>query len=144
MARGFSEQGTYELLTPYLADGERLHAYASGMRWPSWFWYVFFPLGAAFLTRYYAVGVKESGLILVELSWLGQANQTFIIPWADIHEVSFKKGLFRHSLRFTLTGGERWTLSFQFLALFRKNRENAVQLASYVAHWSQLSQAWAE
>lgn len=140
MARGFTEQGTQERLMPYLQGGERLYAFASAQRLPHWGWYLI-PLAFAAMTKFFAVGAKDTGLILVELDWTGKATACTIIPWNYIRDVSFKKGVFYHTLGFTTPDGLRWKLSFQYILQFRKNRQYGEHLASLVQQWSLAAQA---
>lgn len=142
MALPFSEKRIQELVTAHLSDGETLRAYAYAADWPPlWKQLLFGLLIILGGTKYYAVGVKERGLILVQMNATGKVKGFRVIPWNEIREVSYRKAKTLDTLSFVTPAGERFKLSFQNNAGFMNNRKCGVTVAEYVEKWSQLGSA---
>jgi len=139
MAAIFTEERIRELLAPHLKAGETLLAFAQGTHRPSLWVEVGLAMLALigllfipFLTRYYAVGVTSSGLILVQVTPALKVKGSRVIPWDQIRDISYRKAETDDTLVFTTTAGEQFQLSFQNSDGFRTNRKRGATVAGHV------------
>jgi hypothetical protein len=129
-------------LAPYVYEGETVYASAMGDRSYS----AGAKLAAAVLLgplaaaarkatkRTFVLGVKDSGLIAVELTMTGKEKLALIMPWADISNVVYKDGLLYDELAWTTTGMQQWKLLF--LRFDKDNITFARQVVEYMAKWA--------
>lgn len=126
-----AEQSIYDSVSRHVQGDEKLHAFAYGLRGPNVWWSVLLGGFASFLIRPYNFGATETGLIVVQLTALNAEKGARVIPWQDVRTARYRKGKLQDVLQFTTADGDKWKVRFQFLAAFRKNRENARLLGQY-------------
>lgn len=136
-----TDQLIMERVQKYIYPGENLYVKGFAMEHPSWGWILLIGNIAAFFYKYYAVGVKESGLIVTELSMWGYGEKhAAIIPWTSIFNVTYNPGMLQDILGFQTPDGRQWRLRFQKVMGLSDNREAGKNLAQYIYAWSLAAQ----
>jgi len=125
----------------YVYPGETLYVQGFGAQQPSFGWILAFGTLATFFFKYYALGIKETGLIVTELSiWNYKEKAASIVPWNSIFNVTYNPGTFQDILCFQTGDGRQWKLRFQKVWGLTQNREAGKSLAQYIYSWSQAVQ----
>ena len=136
-----TDQLVTERVQRYVYPGENLYVQAWACEQPSWGWILLVGSIATFFYKYYAVGVKETGLIITQLNmWGYKEKNAVIIPWNSIFNVTFNPGVIQDILSFQSADGRQWNLRTQTVLGLKGNRENGKTLAQYVYGWSQAVQ----
>jgi hypothetical protein len=136
-----TDQLVLERVQKHVYPGENLYAKAWAHEQPGWGWIVLIGNIATFFYKYYAVGIKETGLIITELTmWGYKEKNTVIIPWQSIYNVTFNSGIIQDILAFQSADGRQWNLRFQAVLGLTGNRDAGKTIAQYVYNWSQAMQ----
>lgn len=136
-----TDQLVYERVQKYVYPGENLYVRTFAMEQPGWGWMALAGSLATLFSKYYAIGVKETGLIVTELSmWGYNEKNAAIIPWTSIYNVTYNPGVIQDILAFQTADGRQWRLRMQKVWGLTENREAGKQLAQYVYTWSQAAQ----
>ncbi|HWI60952.1 MAG TPA: hypothetical protein VNT75_03850 [Symbiobacteriaceae bacterium] len=136
-----TDQLVTERVQKYVYPGENRYVQGFASEQPSWGWILLIGTIATFFYKYYAIGVKETGLIITELSMWGYGEKSaVIIPWNSIFNVTYNPGMIQDILSFQSADGRQWNLRFQKVFGLTDNREAGKTLAQYVYGWSQAVQ----
>jgi hypothetical protein len=136
-----TDQMVADRVQKYVYPGENLYARGFAHEQPSWGWILLIGSIATFFYKYYAIGVKETGLILTELSpWGYGEKKAVIIPWNSIFNVTYNPGMLQDILGFQTADGRQWNLRCQKVWGLTDNREAGKTLAQYIYNWSQAVQ----
>lgn len=130
-----------ERVQKHVHPGENLYAKGWCHEQPGWGWIVLIGSIATFFYKYYAIGVKETGLIVTELNMWGYGEKNaVIIPWNSIFNVTYNPGVIQDILAFQTPDGRQWNLRFQAVLGLTQNRDAGKTLAQYIYSWSQAVQ----
>jgi hypothetical protein len=136
-----TDQLVNERVQKYVYPGENLYVRAFASEQPGWGWVALVGNLAVWFYKYFAIGVKETGLIVTELSMWGYSEKSaVIIPWDSIFNVTYNPGIIQDILSFQSADGRQWKLRFQKVFGVTENREAGKTLAQYVYTWSQAVQ----